>query len=527
MRKFLTQLFCFTPITLLFAQGPNVQWSNTYGGSNIEKAYSVTTAYDGGSVFIGTANSNNGDVAGFHGSYQEDIWVVKLDSSGNIQWNKCLGGTGTENAYKIIQVADGGYMIVGLSDSIDGDVTVNHSTPGYLYNDVWIVKLDSSGNLLWEKSFGCRDPEYSPYISEATDGGIFVCIGLVNPMYFYCNGVPVTYGVGSNTGSMDYWVIKLNSTGEVIWNGNYGGENSDRPHAVKATPDGGCIVVGQSNSHHYDVTNSLTPDGVLISDYWVLKLSSTGAIQWQNSYGGLSEDWATSISLANDGGYVVAGNTRSNNTANITNFHGSIDGWVIKLSATGVLEWQKCIGGSGTDYLNSVITTVDGGFVVCGQTDSVDGDLNGITSGDKSWIFKLSMSGDIIWQLHFKNMASFNTFNDIVQFLDRTYLAVGSGKYLGLENQDVFAVKLEADLLSNSEFDKNNVVLYPNAVSDILNIQVNGHTVKEINIYNILGTKLDSFTQITINLQSLQKGVYFVEVIDENNLIVRKKIVKN
>lgn len=527
MRKIYTLPVFFTFIFISYAQGPNTLWMRTYGGTDTDKAYAVSTTNDGGSIFVGQTNSRNGDVSGLHGtSSDSDYWVVKLNAAGDIQWQKCLGGTNKESASDVIQVYDGGYVITGLTTSNDGDVTLNHST-GYLYEDVWVVKINGSGTLLWEKSFGCREPEYSPFLSETIDGGIFVCTSLQNQTD-YSGSAPFTYGVGSNTGSLDYWVIKLNSLGEMQWNNHYGGENFDRSFSIKATPDGGCIVVGSSDSHHHDVTNSLTADGVLISDYWILKLSATGAIEWQNSYGGLSGDGAKSVAVTNDGGYIVAGLTSSNNTINVTNYHGNTDGWVIKLSSSGTLEWQKCIGGSDLDILYGIIQTLDGGYLACGQTDSIDGDLAGITTGAKAWLIKLDSIGNISWQRHYKQLSYNNVFYDISQSTNGTLIAVGSGVNANTSNEDVFAVKLDAESLSNSDFSKSDVILYPNAVDAILNIQYFGQLNEKINVYDMLGKKVNSFyiKNNTVDMSSLQKGLYFVEIKNEFNQTTVKKIIK-
>jgi hypothetical protein len=524
MKNFVHILFWFSFINCSFAQGPSDLWTHTYGGSRSERANSLITTTDGGCIFVGSASSSNGDVIGLHSPFgwnYYDFWIVKLSSNGVMQWQKCYGGTKSDNAFKIIQVSDGGYVIVGSSVSNDGDVTLHYGSDSF--NDLWIIKLDNSGNLLWQKTYGGYSEDYACSVSETTDGGLVVA-AILNADY---NGtVPVTY-----SDSMDYWVLKLNSVGEKLWENHYGGENADRAWSIKSTPDGGCIVVGQSASHYGDVINSIGPFNAAISDYWIAKLSSTGAIEWQKSYGGLQGDWATSVSLTNDGGYIIAGNTNSNNTGTVTNFYGGVDGYIIKLNSVGSLEWEKCIGGSANDYFNSIIQTIDGGYLVCGETNSNDGDLAGLMAGDKAWIVKLSSTGTISWQRHYQEQPIYNAFNDIVQNTDGTCIAVGYlNLYADYDNYNIFAVKLGVNSLSNTEFNTFDIVFYPNAVDDILHIQSSNHEVfKVINIYDVLGKKVSSFNleNNSVNLESLQNGLYFVEIKNSLNQIFRKKITKN
>lgn len=525
MKKILTLLFLFSSTSILLAQSPLDLWKKTFGGSQNDRGISLVGTADGGCVFVASAYSSDGDVIGQHNPYSnsEDFWVVKLDAAGTIQWQKCLGGWYDETPYQLIQVADGGYVIVGASDSNDGDVGFHYGS-STSFSDLWITKLDSTGNLIWQKNYGGYSTEYGTSVSEATDGGLFVA-AVLNADY---NGtVPVTY-----SNSMDYWIIKLNSVGEMQWNDNYGGENGDRVYSIKSTPDGGCIAVGQSGSHYGDVTNSLGPLNTDFSDYWVLKLNATGGIQWQKSYGGSGIDWATSLSLTNDGGYIIAGNIQSNNTGFVTNFHGASDGWVIKLDSTGGLVWQKTLGGSSDEALYSIIQTADGGYLTCGNTLSTDGDLAGVMAGNKAWIVKLDSNGAVSWQRHY--LESFdNVFNSIIQNTDGTTIAIGCHQKFNPANSgyyfDAFIVKLDVNSLATSETNQFDVVLYPNAVNDVLNIQSNGEVFKEINVYDILGKKVDSFTaeNNSINLSSLQKGIYFVEIKNEQNQSLRKKIVKN
>ena len=239
------------------------------------------------------------------------------------QWQKSLGGTNNDQAYSIQQTTDGGYIVAGWSSSIDGDVTGNHGG-----NDYWVVKLNSSGTIAWQKSFGGSNDDYAYSIQQTNDGGYIVA------GWSRSNDGDVTGHYGT-TNYYDYWVVKLNSTGTIEWQKSLGGSDHDYAYSIWQTTDGGYIVTGRSYSNDGDVTGNHGGD-----DYWVVKLNSTGTIAWQKSLGGTNNDQAYSIQQTNDGGYIVAGRSYSNDE-NVTGHHGTAnyyDYWVVKLNSTGTIE---------------------------------------------------------------------------------------------------------------------------------------------------------------------------------------------
>ena len=177
----------------LFSQtAPAIEWQKSLGGTNDENAYSIQQTADGGYIAAGYSKSSNGDVTGNHGFY--DYWVVKLDGAGNIQWQKCLGGTSYDQAFSIQQTADGGYVVAGWSYSNDGDVTGNHGG-----DDYWVVKLDTAGIIQWQKSLGGTNDDYAQSIQQTADWGYVIAGGSGS------NDGDVT----GNHGGADYWIVKL------------------------------------------------------------------------------------------------------------------------------------------------------------------------------------------------------------------------------------------------------------------------------------------------------------------------------
>ncbi len=344
-----------------------VSWKKTYGGSNHDIAFSIQEASDGGYIVAGYTKSNNGDVSGNHGDY--DAWVLKLDSDGDIQWQKALGGSGWEEAWSVQQTTDGGFIIAGRSGSTDGDVTGFH---GYL--DYWVVKLNSLGELEWQKSLGGTGLDIGYTISQTDDGG-----------YIVDGRAESTDGdLTGQHGSADFWVVKLNFEGKIEWEKSLGGTGLDRANDIHQTRDGGYIAIGQSTSINGDVTG-----GHGGNDYWVVKLTSDGNIEWQKSMGGSMDDFGRFVCQTDDGGYVTIGITRSTD-GDILNHIGVDDIWIVKLTEFGEIKWQKMLGGSLNERSNCIQQTTDGGYILAGYTWSNDGDVSGVQGYNDFWIVKLS-----------------------------------------------------------------------------------------------------------------------------------------
>jgi len=353
-----------------------IQWQKCLGGTGEDKAYCVEQTADGGYIVAGYTSSYNGDVTGFHGS--DDCWIVKLDSSANIQWQKSLGGSGQDRAYSVEQTADGGYIVAGWTSSNDGDVTGFH---GNNFSDYWVVKLDSNGNLQWQKCLGGTSPDGAYSVEQTADGG-YIVAGFTQSADGDITGFH---------GAVDYWIAKLDNSGNIQWQKCLGGASADWAYSVQQTADSGYIVAGGANSIDGDVTGNHNTFGQY-PDYWIAKLDISGNLQWQKCLGGTKFDEAHAVEQTADGGYIVAGYTLSNNgdvTGHDTiGFYN--DYWIIKLNGLGNLQWQKCLGGSDQDYAYSVEQTADGGYIVAGSTLSNNGDVTGNHAWNDYWIVKLS-----------------------------------------------------------------------------------------------------------------------------------------
>jgi hypothetical protein len=347
-----------------------IQWQKSLGGSGADNSLCIQPTADGGYIMSGYTNSNDGDVSGYHGGIGSEVdgWVVKLSSSGAIQWQKVLGGTHCDYANQVLSTHDGGYIIVGHTESNDGDVTSTHGE-----KDVWIIKLSSNGSIVWQKTLGGTNNDYAYALQSTQDGG-----------YIIAGNTESNDGdVSGNHGGQDVWVVKLSVNGAILWQKALGGSNDENAQSIEATGDGGYIVAGQTKSNNGDVSGNHGAQ-----DAWIVKLNGSGTIQWQKALGGNNDENAQSIVPTGDGGYIVAGQTKSN-YGDVSGNHGSQDAWIVKLSGIGTIQWQKTMGGNNNEDARSIQLTPDGGFIVAGQTYSNNGDVSGNHGDSDAWVIKL------------------------------------------------------------------------------------------------------------------------------------------
>ena len=355
-------------IAKLDASG-SLSWQKSLGGGNTDIAYDVQQTLDGGYIVAGHSMSNDGDVlSGNKGGY--DRWITKLDASGTLLWEKSFGGSGDDLALSIQQTADGGFIVAGDSQSNDGDVLSGNKGG----SDQWITKLDASGNLLWEKSFGGSGNESANSVRQTADGGCIVVGSSAS------NDGDVLSG---NKGGFDQWITKLDASGSLLWEKTLGGSGDDQAYSVQQTSDGGFIVAGASDSTDGDVTGN---HGA--RDCWIVKLDSSGTLLWEEALGGSGDDVARHIQQTSDGGFIVAG-TSDSTDGDVTGNHGARDYWIAKLDASGSLLWEKSFGGSGDEVITGVRQTSDGNLIAAGYSLSNDGDVAGNHGVSDFWIVKL------------------------------------------------------------------------------------------------------------------------------------------
>ena len=352
-----------------------ISWQKCFGGTQDERINDIKQTADGGYVFVGSARSNNGDVSGNHGL--EDVWVVKINTTGNIQWQKCFGGSNFDSGTYIELSTDGGYIITGETNSTNGDVVGNHGN-----SDVWVVKMNSTGALQWQHCYGGSGADWAWTILNAVDGG-YIISGSTETI----NNGDVT----GNHGGKDVWIIKINSSGALLWQHCYGGSGDEVSGLLIKTMNNEYVFSGQSTSlgNNGDVSGNHGGSG----DIWVVKINSTGALQWQKCYGGSAYEWAWFITETPEQGLIVVGATDSNNSGDVTGNHGSRDIWVLKINESGGIIAANCFGGSNMDWgTYACPSTISGEYMIAGTTKSVNGNVTGLhgTNADL-WLTRLSI----------------------------------------------------------------------------------------------------------------------------------------
>ena len=386
---------------------PVLESVTTLGGSLNEVARSVVVTSDGGYAVLGYSQSNDGALFGkINTSF--DYYVLKYSSSNTLEWFKTYGGSNDDRGSSIIQTTDGGYAIFGYSNSNDLDVTDNAGG-----RDFWLVKLASNGNLLWQKTYGYIGKDDGQIIIQTKDGGFLIAGEL---------DVTSSGGEGNSQAKIqhaggDYWVLKLDSFGAIEWSKYYGGNFTDTPRGIAVSNDGGYVIVGTSDSTDVDISNN---KGTY--DFWVIKISPTGTLLWEKNFGGSQIDEARGIIKTDDGNFLVVGDTTSTDS-DVSANNGGADLWVLKIDNEGNLLWEKNYGGRSFDVARSIKKTNSGGFIISGSSRSSDNDFTNNGQND-GLLMILTQDGDVEWQYTIGG-SDIDFLYDAVQLPNGTFVGVG------------------------------------------------------------------------------------------------------
>jgi Secretion system C-terminal sorting domain len=504
---FLTLFFSFTT---LFAksQAPVIDWQKSIGGIDEDAATQIQPTPDGGYIVVGSTKSTSLSIPN-HGGW--DIFVVKMNSAGNVQWQKCYGGSNAELGYTIATTSDGGYIIGGETNSQDGDVTGN--TFGIIYNHAWIVKINSTGDIQWQKFInGGLIGSKARSIIQTTDGG-----------YLFVGNA---YAAMSTFSYDDAWVVKLTSVGAVSWALLYGGNYHDSFESVVQTTDGGYAIAGSTASsnlpnYHAAVTG-------ITFDFFIVKINNLGALIWQKLYGGTGGDMARSIIQTSDGGFAVAG-YNGGNSGEVTGNKGFDDAWLLKLNNVGNLLWQKSYGGSTNDDASSLVENNDGTITMACTAGSTDGDITNFINLRDFWIVKANgTNGNIIWQKKYGGGNRDDAYS-IKATADGGYIVAGYATFDGGDVTgnngyiDYWILKLKGNItvpnISNFFAQKvnNNLVLSWQVVSNtnvqLFKIQHSLDSTTWITIGNVLAGAVYTFTHTT---PAIAKNYYRLEQVNNN-----------
>ena len=369
------------------------QWDRDFGGNIWEELNSVEQTADGGYILAGfSSSSQNGDFMGTSNG-SGDYWLVKTDDEGIIEWEANYGGSGLERPWAVQQTTDGGYIVAGYSPS---DVSGDKTSPSRGLDDYWIVKVDATGGIQWDMTYGGDNLDQLYSIIETSDGG-------------YLMGGRSLSGISgekseANKGSWDYWLVKVDVNGVMQWDKTLGGADEDLLNMVQEAPDGNYYVGGgiRSDNDGLDVNTNLLG----VKDFWFLKISSLdGTIIDENRYGGTDEDEMQGFVQTQDGGFLLAGGSRSNISPDKSqNNFGIVDMWVIKIDATYQREWDQTFGGDNIDNCYSISQNSVGNFLLGGFTGPSIGPSNLQSTLIGGWdylLVYLAEDGTYLWDQAF------------------------------------------------------------------------------------------------------------------------------
>jgi hypothetical protein len=474
---------------LLEAQTP-VKFRKVIGNSGYDYGYSASQASDKGYIIGGSTSS--------FGSGNTDMLFIKTDSLGIPFKNKTFGGINIDVAKCIRQTNDKGYILLGYTNS--------YGNGGY---DFYLVKMDSLYNKEWEKTYGGSDWDFGNCIEQTADGGYILCGS--------------TYSFGS--GNEDYYLVKINSSGDTEWTKTYGGVNEDVAKSVIQTTDGGYVLTGYTKSF-----------GDTLGDFYTVKTNALGDTIWTNKFGGMQADFGNDIVKSISGGYIITGETSSMGSA-------SSNGIVVRISDFGITVnyYAFCpVGSTGTNGFNSITEDNYGRVALVGRNRAS-------ANFDDVWFFVLNSD----WT--FYNASTFGTIKNETGFsvektADKCWIICGQTTGFNNGLDDIYLIKTDTMGLSGFTGSENNIsvvgvqesivsaengfMLFPNPANNNFNVNVFnswGRQKNEIVITDIFGKEIQRIhsvsTTTSIDVSSLENGIYFVSIKNENKISTQKLLI--
>jgi hypothetical protein len=470
-------VFCLLP-TVVKAQ---ISFEKTYGSSYDEVGYSVEQTSDGGYIVAGYTDPS--------GLGLTDIYLIKTDSLGDTLWTRTYDESNYDRAQSVIETSDGGYILAG-------------SKSGVGLQNVYVIKTDSFGNTLWVRDYGGSSGDGAESVRETRDGGYIIA------------GFTLSYGAGSS----DIYLIRMDSTGDTLWTKTYGGSNQEGGTSVQETVDGGFIIAGATNSF-----------GAGNLDLYLVRTDSLGVTLWSKTYGGVWNDYGSSIQETQDGGYVIVGTTVSFGI-------GNGDVYVVRTDSQGDSLWTKTYGGLGVDGGRSIQQTSDGGYILTGSTE--------FWGAIDLYLVKTDSFGDTLWTRTFGDTARENGFS-VQQTSDGGFIIAGYTESFGAGGDDVYLIKTAGDgtvgieeELKKNKVNYSKIILFQNQPNPFQRWTVIGYSLPEtgsvtLKIYDINGRLVETLVNepkepglYDVRWEGINRanGIYYYRL-SINNLTATKKMI--
>jgi Domain of unknown function (DUF5011) len=346
----------------------NIIWNITIGGSTSDELNSVIELQDGNIIVVGSTYSNDLDITDGNNGYNDAI-VFKLDQEGNIIWNKTFGGSNHDYLYDVIETDDNKIIAVGVTESNNGDVTNS-----YQHEDGMIIKLDLNGDLIWSKNYGGDGRDIILDLTKTQDERL-IAVG-------YTNSISHDITDGSN-GQWDSWIINFNTDGNIVWNRTIGGTKDDYFSSVIQSNDGNLVAIGYTYSNDIDYVGHHNGD----IDGLIVKMDSSGDVLWYDTFGGTNSDYFRSIVESNENNYIIVGSTSSNDIDITDGNNGNEDALIIKYDNNGNIKGSITFGGISNDNLSSIILSKSNHLLSVGTTNSNDRDITVQSNGGNDALF--------------------------------------------------------------------------------------------------------------------------------------------
>lgn len=547
---FFLLLFCLN-INFIFSQGMIKQWDYRYGGTITDVSFCKPILFFDNSMLIttysnsdSTGNKTKNSIGG------TDVWLIKVSPNGIINWEKSIFGNDGDGGFSHILNQDNSVVIGAVSDSKKG---YDKSDDNIGLTNFWVIKIDSSGNKVWDVTRGSLHTDALVKIVQSPTGG-------------YVLGGFTLGGIGGDKtepswGSWDVWVVGIDSVGNKLWDKRIGGSYFDKLTDMVATSDGGYLLAIQTSS---GISGDKTVADHGDYDYWVVKIDSVGNIVWQNTYGGDGQESIYSITRLHDGNFLLGGISTSNTSGtktqdtkdtSQTDIFRRGDYWLVKIDSVGNQIWDKDYGGvDAENKIGNIEQTLDGGFIITGNSYSNQGgdkteDNN--AKIDAPWLVKTDSNGNIMWDKTIKTQPGWwhDELAFTIQNHDSCYTTVVStqsdiGGYKTQPNwdttgqtKDIWIIK-HCDTTSNigyatSHNHQNVLMIYPNPNKGIFWIKtfIDNSISKSMFIYTITGKliyKKENMIEniVQVDLSSEARGIYFVKVVQQNNVLVGKVVVE-
>ncbi len=419
-------------------------WALNYGGVYNESAGSMARLSTGDLVLCASTFS--------YGAGDHDVYLIKTDSIGTVDWSYTFGGSGTEYGRDIQATADGGFIIAGSTTSY-----------GAGNRDIYLLKIDSAGTELWYQTFGgtAHDDAYS--VRETYDGGFIVC------------GTTESFGTGT-----DMYLVRTDSSGDSLWTQTYGGASGESGAAVRETVDSGFVLIGNTGSY-----------GTGYSSIYVVRTDSIGDTVWTSTYGNDRADLGATLEQTGDNGFILGGTT-------VEDGENYYDAYVVKIDSLGVLEWDGAYGGAYEDRIYSIQTTPDGGFILGGSTEATGGRKMDL------YIVKIDGGGNTEWEREYGGGEA-DACRSIILDGQNDYMSLGYSYSATVGGSDLYLMKVQrsgvtaVDEYGNQIPDDLYVLKqnYPNPFNMHTSIRftlpaMTGYT---LTIFNVLGQTVRNWDQ--------------------------------